>query len=117
MTVGTGRPIPRPSYNFFEASSRGESGGGISVDDAVRGVLGEELDLEETDELSSPSVPSPVTMATEESGSEAAAVKRRGEGRVRRGLTAGGGETRSEGGGVILTKGADAIRFWRTELD
>lgn len=58
VTVGTGRPIPRPSYNFLDASSRGERGGGISVEEAVRGVLGEELDLEETDELSSPSAPS-----------------------------------------------------------
>ena len=35
------RPIPRPSYNFLDASSRGERG--ISLEDAEdRGVVGEE---------------------------------------------------------------------------
>jgi len=38
----TGRPMPSPSYNFFEASSRGERG--ISLEDDERGVVGDELD-------------------------------------------------------------------------
>jgi len=40
--VETGRPMPSPSYNFLEASSRGERG--ISLEDDERGVVGDELD-------------------------------------------------------------------------
>ena len=53
--AGTGR-IPRPSYSFLAASSRGERGGASLSEDAVRGVLGVDPDLDdETEELSSPS--------------------------------------------------------------
>ena len=38
-----GLPIPKPSYNFFDASSRGERG--ISLEDEERGVVGEEPEL------------------------------------------------------------------------
>lgn len=38
----TGRPMPSPSYNLFEASSRGERG--ISFEDDERGVVGDEFD-------------------------------------------------------------------------
>jgi hypothetical protein len=40
--------MPSPSYNFFEASSRGERG--ISLEDEERGVVGDELDLTEDPE-------------------------------------------------------------------
>lgn len=63
VMVGTGRPRPSPSYNFFTASSRGDKGG-MSLEEAESGVLGEELDLDETDEESSPSAPSELSTAT-----------------------------------------------------
>lgn len=63
VIVGRGRPIPSPSYNFFTASSRGETGGALE-DEALLGVLGDELDLDETDDESSPSVPSELSIAT-----------------------------------------------------
>jgi len=41
-----GLPMPRPSYNFFVASSRGERGKSLE-EEAERGVVGDERDLEE----------------------------------------------------------------------
>jgi hypothetical protein len=43
-----GLPIPRPSYNFLDASSRGERGTIISLDD---GVVGDELEFPEAADL------------------------------------------------------------------
>ena len=86
------------------------------MEEAERGVLGEEPDRDETEELSSPSVPS--LMTTDAKGSAVAAAKVKGCGRVLMGLTAdaGGGDTRSVGGGVTLTNGAEEVRFFKTEL-
>jgi hypothetical protein len=46
--AGAGRPIPSPSYNFLDASSRGERD--ISLEEEERGVVGDELDSADFDE-------------------------------------------------------------------
>lgn len=46
----TGRPIPSPSYNFLDASSRGERGIWSSFEDAERGVVGEDDLTEDPDD-------------------------------------------------------------------
>lgn len=65
-TAEAGLPIPNPSYNFFEASSRGERG--ISLEEDEWGVVGDEWDpvdlYELVDELSSLSLLSEVSMVT-----------------------------------------------------
>ena len=63
-----GRPIPRPSYNLLDASSRGERE--VPFEEEDLGVFGEELDVEELeDEVSSLSLPSAeVSMVTAGSG-------------------------------------------------
>ena len=112
---GMVRPIPRPSYSFLDASSRGESGGASPSDDDVRGVLGVEPDLDDTEELSSPSLPS-VSTATALIGWDTAAENCKAGGRVFKGLLAGEIE-RSAGGGVILTMGdVTALLPLNTEL-
>lgn len=59
----TGLPIPKPSNNFLEASSRGERG--VSLDEEDRGVVGEEDLTDEPEEWVSASVSSSVvSMAT-----------------------------------------------------
>jgi hypothetical protein len=121
--------MPSPSYNFLEASSRGERG--ISLEDEERGVVGEELDVdldepepvEYASSLSVASAPSgEVSMATLGSGWEMTGLKHRGWGRVLRGLRSGGREvgwcSPSPGGGVTLTLGDVTMRLipLRTEL-
>jgi len=117
MVLGAGRPIPRPSYSFFVASWRGERGGGsMSLEeDAVWGVLGEESDFEDTEEESSPSLLSEISMATlGEKGSDAG-FRVRGEGRLLAVPTVG--VLGSMGGGVILTIGEVTARLpLKTEL-
>jgi len=73
----TGLPIPKPSYNFLDASSRGERG--ISLDEEDRGVVGEDDLTEESEEWVSASVSSSVvSMVTAGMGWETAALKRSG---------------------------------------
>lgn len=115
--VGTGRPIPKPSYSFLEAASRGERG--VPLDEEEGGVLG----LEELEELASTSTslsPSVVSsIATAGTDWEATTLNRKGWGRdLTAGLgdATGGGETRrSAGGGVTLTLGERLLPL-RTEL-
>jgi hypothetical protein len=119
-TADAGLPIPRPSYNFLEASSRGERG--ISLEEEEWGVVGEDPDLEElVDELSSLSLVSEVSMVTLGRGCWATTLKRSGCGRNLAAAaallaTGGGGDIRSEGGGVILTAGDVTARLARTEF-
>jgi hypothetical protein len=47
-TEGAGLPIPSPSYNFLDASSRGERD--ISLEEEERGVVGDEVDPADFDE-------------------------------------------------------------------
>jgi hypothetical protein len=59
--------MPRPSYNFLAASSRGERD--VPLEDADLGVLGDEVDAAELEEeASSLSGLSEVSMATAGSG-------------------------------------------------
>jgi hypothetical protein len=88
----------------------------MSLEEAERGVVGDELDGD-VDSASSASAPSAEeSIATAGKGWDAAKLNRRGTGRDL--LTTGGGETRSPGGGVILTLGEETTRLFplRTEL-
>lgn len=109
---GAGRPIPRPSYSFFVASSRGERGPASSeVKDW--GVAGFDCEVELADDRAS-SCSLPESIATMGMLEEAMEEKLSGRGRS---LWAGvkGGERRSPGGGVILTLG-DAVEAARRPL-
>lgn len=71
--------MPSPSYNFFEASSRGDKG--VSLEEEERGVVGEEFDpadLDELEEYPSSLSASDVSIATAGSGCCAARLKRKG---------------------------------------
>ncbi len=118
-TAERGLPIPRPSYNFLLASSRGERG--ISLEEDEWGLVGDELEPPDLEELveSASSSPSLVSMVTAGNGCDTAGLKRRGWGRALGAATAspGGGEIRSPGGGVTLTLGEVTARLaLRTEL-
>lgn len=99
------RPMPRPSYSFFVASSRGERGL-VSSDVNDCGVAGFDWEVELADDMAS-SCSLPESMATMGTLDETMEVKLSGRGRC---LLAGvkGGERYSPGGGVILTLG-DAV--------
>lgn len=109
--------MPKPSYNLFVASSRGDRGG-ISCED---GVLGEPPDLDDPEEEVSSTSTSDESMAITGSGWETATLKRRGWGRglifpQDEGVTDSVGP--SPGGGVILTEGGGVVMevVLKTEL-
>ena len=106
----TGRPIPRPSYNFLDASSRGERDDPLEEEDL--GVSGEE---ELTEEASSLSVLSEVSMVTAGRGWVVAPLKRNGWGLNLAGRE--GDSAKVSGGGVIFTLGEETARLFplRTE--
>ena len=109
---GVGRPTPRPSYSFFVASSRGESGL-PSREDKDCGVAGFDWEVElSVDAVSSCSLPE----STATTGTCDGAMEQKLSGRGRS-LLAGvrGGERRSPGGGVILTLG-EALEAARRPL-
>ena len=122
----TGRPIPSPSYNLLEASSRGESN--ISWEVEERGVVvGEELEAidfsEEPDECVSASASSSIVLiATVGKGWDTMELKRSGCGRDFNPLLLPKGEkgetwSSSAGGGVTLRLGEETARLApRTEL-
>ena len=115
----TGRPIPSPSYNLLEASSRGESD--VSLED---GVVGEELERTEFSEEPEESSLSS-SMVTCGKSCDTAELKRSGCGRDLTPLRETGelppkkgeGCSSSAGGGVTLRLGEDTARLApRTEL-
>ena len=79
------------------------------MEEAVWGVLGEELDLDDTEDASSPSAPSDVSMTTAGSGCDAAESWRAMGRDFRPELASGGGDT--------LTSGEESERLpLKTEL-
>lgn len=101
--------MPRPSYSFLDASSRGERG--VSLDEDDLGVVGEELDATELEEEPSSE---DVSIVTAGMCWAAAELNRRGCGRNLPGIEA----DCCSGGGVTLTMGEDTVRLFprRTEL-
>jgi hypothetical protein len=104
--------MPRPSYSFLDASSRGERG--VSLDEEDLGVVGEELDAMELEEEPSSLLSEDVSIETAGMCWAAAGLNRRGCGRNLPGI----GTDCCSGGGVTLTMGEDTVRLFprRTEL-
>lgn len=107
MTEGVGRPTPSPSYNFFAASSRGERNVISWEDEGVKGIDREA-------ELAGDTVSS--SMVTVGTPRIPVDMKLNGRGRsLPSVLPVGGGERRSPGGGVILTR-SEAVEVVRKPL-
>jgi hypothetical protein len=103
--------MPRPSYNFFVASSRGERG--MSLDEDDLGVVGEELDAAELEDEPSSLLSDDVSIVTAGRCWAANGLNLRGCGRNRAGI----GADCCSGGGVTFTMGEDTVRLFprRTE--
>jgi len=79
FTAGVGLPMPKPSYSFFVASSRGERGNS-PMEEAERGVVGEEREIEDEVEYPSSAREELVVVSPEESVGELLSTARTGRG-------------------------------------
>lgn len=109
-TEGVGRPTPSPSYSFFAASSRGERNVISWEDEGVKGI---DKEAELADDTVSSCSESMVKVGTLRTPVD---MKLNGRGRsLPSVLPVGGGERRSPGGGVILTR-SEAVEVVRKPL-